>query len=207
MQRTVQLRPTPLIKCSLKMAEIIYCNNRRILSGNPYITHPLAVGKTLQRLRFSETDVAAGLLHDGPEDHPDLSFDGLMNMYAAGGIGREQAEPVIDRVRAVTFDHACVSKHDQQERYRVNLVANPKAIPLALADADDNMGEIVMYLHTFRVNVFGRNYLNCDPRKELGNWLAIAALGFDRAGSDRRIKMLSHAVAKRAELIRKLLHL
>ena len=187
------------------MARIIYRHDRRIFSGDPYINHPIAVAKTLQRLRFSDADVAAGLLHDGPEDHPDLTFDGLLNMYLGYGIDHGRAQPVIDRVRAVTFDRACISLHDQRERYRENLVATPEAIPLALADADDNMGEIVMYLHTFKINVFGRNYLNCDPYQLLRNWLAIAALGLDKAGSDRRIKILSRTVAERAEQIRRII--
>ena len=207
MRETIRLRRTPFIEFTHRMAERIYRNDSRILSGNPYIVHPQAVAATMQRLRFSEADIAAGLLHDGPEDHEDITFDWLMDTYADGGFDAQKAGPAVDRVRAVTYDRACASKHDQQERYRESLLACPKAIPLALADADDNMGEIVIYLETFKTNVFGRNYLNCDPRELIKGWLGIAALGFDQGGSDRRILALSRTVAERAKRIEELLRL
>ncbi len=39
-------------------------------SGEPYITHPLAVAVTLAKLRLPENIIVAGLLHDVPEDTP-----------------------------------------------------------------------------------------------------------------------------------------
>src|SRR5262245_31048566 len=38
------------------------------LSGEPYLTHPLAVSKILADMRLDQVTVAAGLLHDTVED-------------------------------------------------------------------------------------------------------------------------------------------
>ena len=38
------------------------------LSGEPYLSHPLAVADTLAEMGFDEPTVAAGLLHDTVED-------------------------------------------------------------------------------------------------------------------------------------------
>ena len=38
------------------------------LSGEPYLTHPLAVAEILAGMRLDEVTVAAGLLHDAIED-------------------------------------------------------------------------------------------------------------------------------------------
>ena len=38
------------------------------LSGEPYLSHPLAVASTLAEMGFDEPTVAAGLLHDTVED-------------------------------------------------------------------------------------------------------------------------------------------
>jgi GTP pyrophosphokinase len=38
------------------------------LSGEPYLTHPLAVAEILAEMRLDHVTVAAGLLHDTVED-------------------------------------------------------------------------------------------------------------------------------------------
>lgn len=52
---------------ALEFAQLAHHGQTR-LSGDPYITHPLAVAKTLQSWNMDETTVAAGLLHDTVED-------------------------------------------------------------------------------------------------------------------------------------------
>ena len=60
---------------ALDFANLAHTGQKR-LSGQPYITHPLAVAQTLQNWQLDDTAVVAGLLHDTVEDggatHEDL---------------------------------------------------------------------------------------------------------------------------------------
>ncbi len=52
---------------ALEFAKLAHHDQTR-LSGDPYITHPLAVAETLKNWHLDETTIIAGLLHDTVED-------------------------------------------------------------------------------------------------------------------------------------------
>lgn len=58
-----------LIKRAYDFAAKAHENQKR-KSGEPYIVHPLAVATTLSRLKLNSKTIAAGLLHDVPDDTP-----------------------------------------------------------------------------------------------------------------------------------------
>ncbi|HZT97181.1 MAG TPA: HD domain-containing protein, partial [Chloroflexota bacterium] len=58
-----------LIERAYAFAETAHSDERR-LSGEPYISHPLATAFYLSSMRLDAATVAAGLLHDVVEDTP-----------------------------------------------------------------------------------------------------------------------------------------
>jgi len=44
-------------------------------SGEPYIIHPVATANTLIEMEMDDATIAAGLLHDVPEDTPTTLID------------------------------------------------------------------------------------------------------------------------------------
>ncbi|MFN0149221.1 MAG: HD domain-containing protein [bacterium] len=57
-----------LIEEAIAFAALAHSGQHRKCTGRPYIWHPLAVGRLLEEHRFSETVIAAGVLHDTIED-------------------------------------------------------------------------------------------------------------------------------------------
>ena len=64
------------------------------LSGEPYLSHPLAVAFTLSAMGFDEPTVAAGLLHDTVED-TSVTLEDLAEIFPA---------EVVNAVRLLTHD-------------------------------------------------------------------------------------------------------
>ena len=62
-------KPSPRLKQAIEVATQAHEGQLR-KSGEPYITHPLAVMKLLQEWNMDEDTVIAGVLHDTVEDTP-----------------------------------------------------------------------------------------------------------------------------------------
>lgn len=80
-----------LIQRAFRMADRAHKGQFR-LSGDPYVSHPLAVARILATLRLDITTIAAGLLHDVVEDTPVTRDD----------VVREFGETIAMLVDAVT---------------------------------------------------------------------------------------------------------
>jgi len=61
-----------LIAKAFEFAEEAHRDQTR-LSGEPYLTHPFEVAKTLAHLQLDSKTIAAGLLHDTCEDNPEVT--------------------------------------------------------------------------------------------------------------------------------------
>src|SRR5437764_7041113 len=104
-------------------------------SGEPYITHPLAVAKILAEWHLDAQALMAALLHDVVEDTPTTKTE------IAKRFGRAVAELVdgvskIDRIEFATLQHA------QAENFRKMLLAmarDVRVILIKLADRLHNM--------------------------------------------------------------------
>ncbi len=105
------------------------------LSGEPYLSHPLAVAHTLAELGFDEATVVAGLLHDTVEDTK-ATIEELDEAF-----GEEVADIVdgVTKISLIPFD----SKEDAQaENIRKMILAmshDIRVLMVKLADRIHNM--------------------------------------------------------------------
>ncbi|MGH9184717.1 MAG: RelA/SpoT family protein [Acidimicrobiales bacterium] len=107
-------------------------------SGEPYITHPLAVASIVAELGLDEVTVAAALLHDAVED------TGVTLDDVAGDFGSEVAAIVdgVTKLDRVKFD----SKEEQQaatmRKMLVAMAKDVRVLIIKLADRLHNMRTI-----------------------------------------------------------------
>jgi len=133
---TVYLKPADLQKVedALAMASTAHEGQFR-QSGEPYITHPLAVAKILARWHLDAQALIAALLHDVVEDTPTTKAD------IARKFGKAVADLVdgvskLDKLQFATLEEA------QAENFRKMLLAmarDVRVILIKLADRLHNM--------------------------------------------------------------------
>ena len=102
------------------------------LSGEPYLTHPLAVAFTLAEMRLDEVTVAAGLLHDTVEDTPVTEED----------IRREFGEEIgalVSGLTKISKIEFASRRERQAENFRKMLVAMSKDIRIILIKLADRL--------------------------------------------------------------------
>ena len=107
-------------------------------SGEPYITHPLAVATICARYGMDETTVIAALLHDAVED-TGLSLDDVEKQFGA------DAAAIVDGVTKLDRIHFESKEARQAATLRKMLVAMAKdlrVLVIKLADRLHNMRTI-----------------------------------------------------------------
>ncbi len=117
------------------------------LSGEPYITHPVAVAKVLAEMRLDVQSIVAAILHDVIEDTPTAKDQ------IASDFGEEVAE-LVDGVSKLTQIHFESKAEAQAANFRKMVLAmarDIRVIIIKLADRLHNMRTIwVMPLHKRR---------------------------------------------------------
>lgn len=108
------------------------------LSGEPYLSHPLAVASTLADMGFDEPTVAAGLLHDTVED-TSVTIDDI-----AENFGDEVADIVdgVTKISKIPFEN---KEEAQAENIRKMILAmshDMRVIMVKLADRLHNMSTL-----------------------------------------------------------------
>jgi GTP pyrophosphokinase len=115
-----------------EVAESLHGDQRRS-SGDPYITHPLAVTTILAELGMDVTTLVAALLHDTVED----------TSYTLADVREEFGESVEHLVDGVTkLDKIKYGEHAEAETIRKMVVAmarDPRVLVIKLADRLHNM--------------------------------------------------------------------
>jgi len=104
-------------------------------SGEPYITHPLAVAHVLAMMHLDDKCIMAGLLHDVIED-TDVSREGLAEEFS------EEVALLVDGVSKLAKAAFETQKHAQAENLRKMLMAmsqDIRVIIVKLADRLHNM--------------------------------------------------------------------
>lgn len=72
------------VMLAFEVAREIHRNDKRKLTGEPYLNHCVAVADILEQWGAGEDVVVAGLLHDTVEDHPDLiSFKTIEELFGS----------------------------------------------------------------------------------------------------------------------------
>jgi len=110
-------------------------------SGEPYISHCLAVARNLAQLGLDTSTIAAGLLHDVLEDTP------VTREELAAQFGEEIASLVdgVSKIKTMKWSSATSQQEDQAETLRKMLVAtvqDVRVILIKLADRLHNMRTI-----------------------------------------------------------------
>ena len=105
------------------------------LSGEPYLTHPLAVAEILAEMRLDPVTVAAGLLHDTVEDTFATDAD-IRNQF-----GEEVGELVagLTKLSKIEFQSR---EESQAENFRKMLIAMSKDIRIILIKLADRLHNI-----------------------------------------------------------------
>ncbi len=105
------------------------------LSGDPFITHPLAVAEILADMGMDPTTIVGALLHDAVED-TDASLDELREMFG------EEVSEIIDGLTKIAKFSFRSSEAAQAENYRKMMVAmarDVRVIIIKLADRLHNL--------------------------------------------------------------------
>jgi len=115
-------------------AEDAHSDQRR-LSGEPYITHPLAVAGILAEMALDAATLEAALLHDVIEDTPTERAE-LVELFG------EQVAALVDGVSKLTQIRFESRREAQAENFRkmvLAMVADVRVILIKLADRLHNM--------------------------------------------------------------------
>lgn len=117
-------------------------DQKRKYTGENYIVHPIAVGKTLQELGYDIEVISAGLLHDVLED----------TGFTRDIIKRKFGERVLSLVEMVT--NVAPEHLTRKERFKINLdrlkESNIFGKNIRLADIKDNLSSFEHYSESYK---------------------------------------------------------
>lgn len=120
-----------LIRKAYVFAAALHAGQTR-LSGEPYLSHPLAVANALADLRLDDASIIAGLMHDTVED-THVTLDEVRESF-----GNEVAEIVdgVTKISKIKFD----SKEEQQaENFRKMILAMSEDIRVLIVKLADRL--------------------------------------------------------------------
>ncbi len=109
--------------------------DQRRLTGEPYVTHPLAVAGILAEMSLDAATLEAALLHDVIEDTP-AERDELAELFG------DEVAALVDGVSKLTQIHFESAREAQAENFRkmvLAMVADVRVILIKLADRLHNM--------------------------------------------------------------------
>lgn len=125
-----------LIHTAFQIAEESHGNQKRA-SGDPYITHPLAVAKKLVDLKLDARTIAAGLLHDVLED-TEVTKKELTEKVGAEVTFLVEALTKLDRVRYQGIER----KIESTRKMFLAVAEDIRVVLIKLADRLHNMQTI-----------------------------------------------------------------
>jgi len=106
--------------------------NQKRSSGEPYLTHPLAVANILASLRLDDKSIVTGLLHDTVED-TSVTLEDIQSRFG------EDVARLVDGVTKIGKIHFPSSEHKQAENFRKMILATAKDIRVLLVKLADRL--------------------------------------------------------------------
>jgi guanosine-3',5'-bis(diphosphate) 3'-pyrophosphohydrolase len=124
---------TSIIRAYQVAAEMHQGQLRR--SGDPFITHPLAVAQILADMGMDPTTIVGALLHDAVED-TDASVDDIRSSF-----GDEVAEIIdgLTKIAKISFRSAEAAQAENYRKMMVAMAKDVRVIIIKLADRLHNM--------------------------------------------------------------------
>ncbi len=123
---------TDLYKKALDFATLAHDGQKR-LSGEPFITHPVAVAQTLDKWHLDDTAIIAGLLHDTVEDGGATRED-IVKEFG------EEVATIVDGVTKITKIHLKGSTDEQfVENLRKMLLVMAQDLRVVLVKLADRL--------------------------------------------------------------------
>ncbi len=102
------------------------------LSGEPYLSHPLAVAHTLAQLRLDEATIVAGLLHDTVEDTK-ATIDEIEDAFG------EEVADIVDGVTKISLMSFETKEEQQAENIRKMILAMSEDIRVLIVKLADRL--------------------------------------------------------------------
>jgi RelA/SpoT family (p)ppGpp synthetase len=133
-QDSIAAQDIPLIKRAYQVAADAHDGQSR-MSGEPFIHHSLATAATLLDLRLDAATVAAGLLHDVPEDTA-VTVEDISEIF-----GEEIARLVdgVTKLRKITWTSLEEEEAESLRKIFLAMVDDIRVILIRLADRLHNM--------------------------------------------------------------------
>lgn len=129
-----------LIRDVYAFAEMAHGGQKR-KTGEPYISHPLATAITLAKMRLDIPAIAAGLLHDVPED---TSYN-LIDIEKK--FGKEIAQLVMGITKLSRIKYRGIEKYAENLRKMfVSMAEDVRVILIKMADRLNNMETLHVHL-------------------------------------------------------------
>ena len=114
-------------------------------SGEPFITHPVAVACILGAMGMDEATVIAGLLHDTVEDTPHVTFEGIEKRFGPAVRRIVEGETKVSKVSSNVSKHGREGfppsdvKADDLQQMFIAMTEEVRVIIVKLADRLHNM--------------------------------------------------------------------
>lgn len=125
------------IEAAYQLAASAHAQQTRF-SGEPYITHPVAVANILAQMRMDPESIMAALLHDVIEDTP------VTKEELAQAFGTSVAELVdgVSKLAQIPFEDRAVAQAENFRKMLLAMVQDIRVIIVKLADRLHNMRTI-----------------------------------------------------------------
>lgn len=130
---------------AIERATVLHGEQKRILSGAPYIVHPYAVAFLLAHFSDDEDVIIAGLLHDVLEDVPSYTYGMLLEEFGerVASIVQEVTEDLTDEEQE-DFTLRKENWKERKDKYLANLQDDSQeALLIAAADKIHNMRSLI----------------------------------------------------------------
>jgi len=106
--------------------------NQKRSSGEPYLTHPLAVANILASLRLDDKSIVTGLLHDTVEDTA-VTLQDIESRFGS------EVALLVDGVTKIGQIRFVSSEHQQAENFRKMILATAKDLRVLLVKLADRL--------------------------------------------------------------------